>query len=802
MTKYQHLLPFLSFPLVLLLVGCAPRDTLADDGETITCLGGWAGDAQQHIPKAWINDGYCDCPFDGKDEPNTNACSGSSGWPGVGTVAARSAAESKEFSCPQQPNLVLPASKVHDGICDCCDGKDEEGRTDCADICDQVLKEEREQLAKLTNDYLVGSRKRDIDLVKFSEIRTIKIAQASKLDEQLNICNEEIQVIEGTKLVELKRQYVFSRMATMKDDVVSGSMAAELLTGMENSELEELIVHLCQVSGEIAKADGTVTGESTCSALRVAAMDLGLSWNDEEDFENYETTMNGKVNMTRQMIQTIFDNAMHADSEDGSPGLPSLRWKASSRSENGRRRLDEILDDDYHPVDDDYVHTDDEFRSEDHRRHSDRDRHENDDEQRDNEPTEKEIEFMDEIKTSLFSKSRANFLTQSEEILGEISKVLDDPSSESIETDADGQETQSESESESPPDVKDIVDPAAYTMVRNKLREKQNAIRIGFRWGASAKLLFAFSSLRNSNENLKRLVVGTIFYGQISAVQLWQILQVVLPEYKSLFRSEEENTCASLWANHCPPQRITRKEGEYPPTYILDAAKSFCDEEALKFGQDGSSASACTKDLNALVASSDNSLGYDVPTRRDPENDPFQSMFAPIISLPIDAEGLRSLEDQKKTKETEQRELRESINKIWKEVGGEDGTALGRDGELHAIANECFEIVAGKYTYELCLFGRAQQKEGSNKSGTNLGDFTRLEYTDSKDSPDTTSTRTLKWENGAQCWNGPKRSATVYMKCGMDHKIISADEPDTCRYVFEMETYLACDEDYKVRMGL
>lgn len=35
------------------------------------------------IPKEWINDGYCDCPLDGLDEPNTDACSGSSSWPGV-----------------------------------------------------------------------------------------------------------------------------------------------------------------------------------------------------------------------------------------------------------------------------------------------------------------------------------------------------------------------------------------------------------------------------------------------------------------------------------------------------------------------------------------------------------------------------------------------------------------------------------------------------------------------------------------------------------------------------------------------
>ena len=70
----------------------------------IKCFSGWTAPssteeekvenlqqaAASYIPKSWINDGYCDCPFgdsDGgnNDEPNTNACSGSKSWPGVDT---------------------------------------------------------------------------------------------------------------------------------------------------------------------------------------------------------------------------------------------------------------------------------------------------------------------------------------------------------------------------------------------------------------------------------------------------------------------------------------------------------------------------------------------------------------------------------------------------------------------------------------------------------------------------------------------------------------------------------------------
>ena len=77
-----------------LLVGGLPFNKLfvadaagidEDKVKTITCRSGWNGSSETIIPHEWVDDGYCDCPFDGKDEPNTNACSGSLSWAGVDT---------------------------------------------------------------------------------------------------------------------------------------------------------------------------------------------------------------------------------------------------------------------------------------------------------------------------------------------------------------------------------------------------------------------------------------------------------------------------------------------------------------------------------------------------------------------------------------------------------------------------------------------------------------------------------------------------------------------------------------------
>lgn len=82
--------------LYSLLVGALPFNKLwvtdaagmDDEGDAvhkITCQSGWNGNSEIVIPHEWMDDGYCDCPFDGKDEPNTNACSGSISWAGVDT---------------------------------------------------------------------------------------------------------------------------------------------------------------------------------------------------------------------------------------------------------------------------------------------------------------------------------------------------------------------------------------------------------------------------------------------------------------------------------------------------------------------------------------------------------------------------------------------------------------------------------------------------------------------------------------------------------------------------------------------
>ena len=74
-----------------------------------------------------INDGRCDCPDDGFDEPGTAACSNG------------------RFYCKNLKGLdvYIPSFKVNDGVCDCCDGSDEYldlFSVNCQNTCGKVHK--------------------------------------------------------------------------------------------------------------------------------------------------------------------------------------------------------------------------------------------------------------------------------------------------------------------------------------------------------------------------------------------------------------------------------------------------------------------------------------------------------------------------------------------------------------------------------------------------------------------------------------------------------------------------------------
>eukprot|EP00339_Tiarina_fusa_P008974 CAMPEP_0117085172 /NCGR_PEP_ID=MMETSP0472-20121206/59904_1 /TAXON_ID=693140 ORGANISM="Tiarina fusus, Strain LIS" /NCGR_SAMPLE_ID=MMETSP0472 /ASSEMBLY_ACC=CAM_ASM_000603 /LENGTH=802 /DNA_ID=CAMNT_0004814379 /DNA_START=185 /DNA_END=2594 /DNA_ORIENTATION=- len=785
----SNVLAMMMVTMLLLLISPSTCEEQQQQQQQLVCATGWGSGGDQVILPEQINDGYCDCPLDGADEPDTQACSGSATWPGIKAAPESSTSLLLLFSCPQQPNLKLPPSRVNDGICDCCDGADERNNNNddddnnlCQDICDEVLKAEREAKAKAIKNFAVGANRRGAELATFQKVRADKLAEVQDLEDRLAALSDTAGM--ESELEQLKLNYVTERLATMKEvaaggvvDMTAGGVV-DIVGALDADELAAFVVHACQVDGELSEADDE---DHTCVSLRLAGLDAGMMWADD----NYNGPRRMKVQRNRDESSPLADLATILF-ENGSSDDASKKWKMHQIRNGGRRRLDDMGDymgDDYlgdHEMYDDYDHEpydDDDYVH--HREEADVSWEL---------ATGKMGDAMKAVQDTPFSKIRMVFVDRAKEVLDSIAKALGSGNNDEENADAEADAAEGETEEETEPAD---FDPAAYSMVRTSLRRNGNAIMKGLKWGASAKIFFEGNDDFTEDE-LRQLAIGTVYHGSLTSLHVWQILQSIVPELRGADAPEE--SCASPWTAACPPKSIQRdgKAGSFPPALLLESAEKFCAQEAelAMQGKECEDSSAIPESIPPTGY-----YGYTLPIARDGD-DALSQFFEPMNAVSVDKDRADALRKELDDLQRQKSDLESSIINALREVGGRDGNELGPGGELFALADKCFDITAGKYTYEVCVFGKAAQKDKPGPGGTNLGQYTRM------DMDDETGERVLYWEGGAKCWNGPKRSATVYVTCGAETTIISADEPETCKYVFEMESHIACDDLYKKNMGL
>lgn len=113
-----------------------------------------------------------------------------------------------------------------------------------------------------------------------------------------------------------------------------------------------------------------------------------------------------------------------------------------------------------------------------------------------------------------------------------------------------------------------------------------------------------------------------------------------------------------------------------------------------------------------------------------------------------------------------------------------------------AVEKECFELLSGKFIYNVCMLDKTTQKEdhGENREVT-LGHFDSLQ--------DGTDGQVLmQFTGGANCHVFGDRKATVTVRCGAENKLLDASEPTTCGYSLTLESPAACTPEYGRAMGL
>jgi Glucosidase II beta subunit-like protein len=667
-------------------------------------------------------------------------------------------------------------------------------KTTCPDQCAALLAAAAAAKRDLEQRFQAGSQKRATALSEFAAYvkeTEIKLKQAY---ETALVKREERDQIK-IRTVGAKQVFVEQRVARFKDQVLALAAAPKtgLLSGLTVEELKSVILHACQVAGEMPDA----ASSKTCVPLRLAALDMGGVWQAGGSY-SFQRILEATSILTPEAKEqhiTGLANVLRHNSHDNNEKV----WQESDlnnsrnsyrKSSRNRRSRSDSDEGDYDEDDDD----DDENTVQ----NSDNSSAAGNDSKRD--------ELTYQVRYLPFSATRDIFLENGAAILEKIKQE-----SEKSTEGAEGEQNQTASEEG---DASPTMDPMVLPMIKNTIGKRERRIRKGLDYGVSAKVLLEAvirsSGSTTAQQVLQRLAIGTLNYGKLSSVQFYQILSYVIPELNNVAEFDPQ-TCPLPWADICPPKDIVRDGARVPSASVVDSVRQFCKQASKSI-----TSAACAQgadDASEVVIPSevpDGYFGYFEVEARD-DSDMLSKAFTNLgFQASGDEETADStLKEIESTLDRHNRELEDLEGEI-KEMedsigsGNEDASKFGPNGELHSLRDQCFEVTEGKYVYKVCMFGAATQRDqGTEDGGTDLGSWSEATTEVVTDQNGVEyEQRVWRWANGAHCWNGPSRSATGYINCGAETRILSADEPDTCRYVLRMESPLACDEEFRTRHGL
>ena len=736
---------------VISIFTLAPTSAFGTELSELKCARGWGSttaDWKYPIPKDWINDGYCDCPLEGIDEPDTGACSGSvdGGWAGVQPKEDKVDPE-YFYECPYEKHLRLPPSQINDGICDCCDGSDERSTSSsCVDSCQELRAAEEARITKMKESFRDGSSQRKQEIEKYKEYREQSIKDFNE------VLNTHLPKFEGivTQAEETvkasKHKYLFERRNTFVNLAQKLSIKGDdddsigLLEVLNDDEIIDLIVGICQLSAE------RNSNVSECEALVKAGLELGFVEKDGAIQALAQNDVEGIEFEIEHLIDNISGSILDIE------GISTSDDIDNEDDEEFHHMLEQLKD-------------------------------------------ENASDALAETGVKSGSStiiSRTLFEEEATRVLDLIALYF---------SDSDDDEHLS-----TIPDVEKI-DPIAIQKTKHSLQKKLLQVKNGKQVAElTREQMNTISQIGLlARMDLMRIAVGVIYHSSISSSNIVELLYHIVPE---LAEKDDEEVCdiSVCRSDHTAIMRESlhpdsQKNIQIPPAPLLYEYAKTCQHRMKEF------VDLSNQCLNIEESTSqrpipneitDGFMNYFSYKKRDEnESDPLLKIFKPLEDLSEDIpfktylKGLASAEEELKHYQSER-------NRLQTVVGGES-SKYGPFGELYALRDSCHSVISAKYEYEICFHGQAYQREatgGTKNGGTGLGKWKGFEVSDN-------GQMVLKFEGGQRCWNGPARSATVILTCGgSGTKLLSVEEPETCRYQMEMESYVTCDDNFAKIHGL
>ncbi|KAG5421038.1 hypothetical protein I9W82_000128 [Candida metapsilosis] len=149
----------------------------------------------------------------------------------------------------------------------------------------------------------------------------------------------------------------------------------------------------------------------------------------------------------------------------------------------------------------------------------------------------------------------------------------------------------------------------------------------------------------------------------------------------------------------------------------------------------------------------------------------------PVLEYKSDLSG-NELDQEIEKLEQELERLQTKIQIIKDNLSSD----YGPDDILRAYDQTTISKDLGGYNYRINLL------QGISQDDIFIGKFKEIK--DGK----------ISYDQGARCWNGPKRSATVEFACGKGPELVSVSEPEKCHYYFTIEGESWCDENTRLNL--
>ncbi|CAJ0955666.1 unnamed protein product, partial [Mesorhabditis belari] len=178
---------------------------------------------------------------------------------------------------------------------------------------------------------------------------------------------------------------------------------------------------------------------------------------------------------------------------------------------------------------------------------------------------------------------------------------------------------------------------------------------------------------------------------------------------------------------------------------------------------------------------SDEDKHLDVPPANDDEE---------YGTMPDYPEEIKTLSSEHEKAREEWQEVNSKVSDLDRQINDAEAYLnqdFGNDAAWAVLKGQCFEYNEDQYTYKLCPFDKAVQKEKNGYSETRLGDFTGWTGKEPRKYSE------QMYEKGQQCWNGPQRSTKVIIECGEIDELVESSEPAKCEYQFVFRTPAACN---------